>query len=169
MTPWGTYITCEENFNGYFWEETDGQAEGISGEQYAINERYGVGGRGFGYWWATTDDRFRADLTPQEPNRHGWIVEIDPMDPQSTPIKHTALGRFKHEGAAFGTAANGAAVCYKGDDQRFDYLYKFVGAEDWKSARAAGRNPLAAGTLYVAEFLEGPWATGFRSSMDTAR
>ncbi len=155
VTPWGTYITCEENFNGYFWEETEGAAEGITEEQAANNERYGVGGRGFGYWWATTDERFRADLNPNEPNRAGWIVEIDPMDPDSTPLKHTALGRFKHEGAAFGTAANGAVVCYMGDDQRFDYLYKFVSAQPWKSEIAAGRNPLEEGTLYVAEFLEG--------------
>ncbi len=155
VTPWGTYITCEENFNGYFWEETDGTADGISTEQAELNARYGVGGRGFGYWWATTDDRFRADLHPQEPNRFGWIVEIDPMDPDSTPIKHTALGRFKHEGAAFGTAANGAIVCYMGDDERFDYLYKFVGAQDWRAAKAAGVSPLAEGTLYVARFDEG--------------
>ena len=155
VTPWGTYITCEENFNGYFWEETEGAAEGISEEQAAMNERYGVGGKGFRYWWATTDERFRADLHPNEPNRAGWIVEIDPMDPDSTPVKHTALGRFKHEGAAFGTAANGAVVCYMGDDQRFDYLYKFVSAKPWASEIAAGRNPLEEGTLYVAEFLEG--------------
>lgn len=155
VTPWGTYITCEENFNGYFWEETGGAADGITAEQLAVNERYGVGGRGFGYWWATTDERFRADLNPQEPNRFGWIVEIDPMDPTSTPVKHTALGRFKHEGAAFATATNGAVVCYMGDDERFDYLYKFVSAKPWKSEIRAGRNPLADGTLYVARFEDG--------------
>lgn len=155
VTPWGTYMTCEENFNGYFWEETEGEAEAISAEQAAMNERYGVGGRGFGYWWATTDERFRADLNPQEPNRFGWMVEIDPLHPKSTPMKHTALGRFKHEGAAFGTARNGAVVCYMGDDQRFDYLYKFVSAMPWKSEIAAGRNPLTEGTLSVARFEEG--------------
>ena len=155
VTPWGTYITCEENFNGYFWEETEGEAAGISEEQAAMNERYGVGGRGFGYWWATTDERFRADLNPQEPNRFGWMVEIDPRDPDSTPIKHTALGRFKHEGAAFGIAKNGAVVCYMGDDERFDYLYKFVSAKPWKSEIMKNRNPLSEGTLYVAKFEEG--------------
>jgi len=154
-TPWGTYLTTEENFNGYFWEETEGEADGITEEQAAMNARYGVGGKGFGYQWASTDDRFRADLTPQEPNRFGWIVEIDPYDAKSTPVKHTALGRFKHEGAAFATAANGAAVIYMGDDQRFDYVYKFVGAKDWKSEAAAGRSPLADGTLYAARFDEG--------------
>lgn len=155
VTPWGTYITCEENFNGYFWEETDGAADGITEEQAAINGRYGVGGQGFGYQWATTDERFRADINPQEPNRFGWIVEIDPKDPDSTPVKHTAMGRFKHEGAAFNTAKNGAVVCYMGDDERFDYLYKFVSAKPWKQEIRQGRNPLAEGTLYVAKFEEG--------------
>jgi len=154
-TPWGTYLTTEENFNGYFWEETEGAAETISEEQAAINARYGVGAQGFGYQWATTDDRFRADLEPNEPNRHGWMVEIDPYDPSSTPVKHTAMGRFKHEGAAFATAANGAAVIYMGDDERFDYVYKFVGAADWQGEVAAGRSPLAEGTLFVARFDEG--------------
>jgi len=154
-TPWDTYLTTEENFNGYFWEETEGAAEGISEEQAALNARYGVGGQGFGYQWATTDDRFRADLTPNEPNRFGWMVEIDPFAADSAPVKHTALGRFKHEGAAFATAANGAAVIYMGDDQRFDYLYKFVGAKPWQSEAAAGNSPLAEGTLYVARFDEG--------------
>lgn len=155
VTPWGTYITCEENFNGYFWEESEGEADGISEEQAAMNDRYGVAGKGFRYWWATTDDRFDASKTPQEPNRFGWMVEIDPKDPKSTPIKHTALGRFKHEGAAFATAKNGAIVCYMGDDQRFDYLYKFVGKYAWKDAIAKGMSPLAEGTLYVAKFSEG--------------
>lgn len=154
-TPWGTYLTTEENFNGYFWEETEGEADAITEEQAAMNARYGVAAQGFGYQWASTDDRFRADLTPQEPNRFGWIVEIDPYEPDSVPMKHTALGRFKHEGAAFATADDGAAVVYMGDDQRFDYVYKFVGAKDWKAEAAAGRSPLAEGTLYVARFDEG--------------
>jgi len=159
-TPWGTYLTTEENFNGYFWEETEGDADTISDEQAEMNARYGVGGQGFGYQWATTDERFRADLEPNEPNRFGWMVEIDPYDASTTPVKHTALGRFKHEGAAFATAANGAAVIYMGDDQRFDYVYKFVGAASWEAEVAAGRSPLADGTLYVARFDEaarGEW------------
>jgi len=158
-TPWGTYLTTEENFNGYFWEETEGAADTISDEQAAMNARYGVGGQGFGYQWATTDDRFRADLQPNEPNRFGWMVEIDPYDASSTPVKQTALGRFKHEGAAFATASNGAAVIYMGDDQRFDYVYKFVGVADWQGEVAAGRSPLADGTLYVAKFDEGAAGT----------
>ena len=151
-TPWGTYLTTEENFNGYFYEESGGTAPGIDAEQAAINARYGVGGRGFGYLWATTDDRFRADLQPREPNRFGYIVEIDPYDPSSTPLKRSALGRFKHEGAAFATGRGGVAVVYMGDDQRFDYIYKFVGARNWQSERARGNSPLDDGTLYVAKF-----------------
>jgi secreted PhoX family phosphatase len=151
-TPWGTYLTTEENFNGYFYEQTGGSAPGIDEEQAAINARYGVGGTGFGYLWATTDDRFRADKTPREPNRFGWIVEIDPYAPDSKPLKRSALGRFKHEGAAFATGAGGQAVVYMGDDQRFDYIYKFVSNGAWATERSAGRSPLDDGTLYVARF-----------------
>lgn len=154
-TPWGTYLTTEENFNGYFWEETEGAAAGISDEQAAMNARYGVAGQGFGYLWATTDDRFRADLTPQEPNRFGWMVEVDPYAPNSAPMKRTAMGRFKHEGAAFATSRRGQAVVYMGDDQRFDYIYKFVGANSWRRDLSRGVSPLDEGTLYVARFDEG--------------
>jgi len=117
-----------------------------------MNARYGVGGRGFGYLWATTDERFRADLNPNEPNRFGWMVEIDPYDPNSTAMKRTAMGRFKHEGAAFATSRRGQAVVYMGDDQRFDYIYKYVSTNSWRRELAAGRSPLDDGTLYVARF-----------------
>lgn len=151
-TPWGTYLTTEENFNGYFYEQSGGTAPRIDEEQAAINARYGVGGTGFGYLWATTDERFRADLQPREPNRFGWIVEIDPYNPESKPLKRSALGRFKHEGAAFATGRGGEAVIYMGDDQRFDYIYKFVSTANWATERANGRSPLDDGTLYVARF-----------------
>ncbi|MGH1506139.1 MAG: PhoX family protein [Acidimicrobiales bacterium] len=151
-TPWGTLLTCEENFNGYFWEETDGGAEGISDDQAASNERYGVGGQGFGYQWATTDDAWRADLDPNRPNTFGWIVEIDPYDPTSTPMKHTCLGRFKHEAAVVAEDSKGHAVVYMGDDQRFDYVYKFISSHPWRDAVAAGKSPLESGRLYVAQF-----------------
>lgn len=154
-TPWGTYLTCEENFHGYFWDETIGEGELIGEDQAANNARYGVKETGYGYQWAKTEERFRADLHPHEPNRFGWIVEIDPFDPKSTPVKHTAMGRFKHEGAAFTTGAKGEAVVYMGDDQRFDYVYKFVSAKPWEQEVAAGRSPFTDGTLYVARFDEG--------------
>jgi secreted PhoX family phosphatase len=151
-TPWGTYLTTEENFNVYFWEETNGTSENITDEQAASNRRYGVGGQGAGYRWATTDDLWRADLDPNRPNTFGYMVEIDPYNPDATPQKHSALGRFKHEGATFLTAAGGEVVVYMGDDQRFDYIYKFVSAKPWASEVAAGRSPLTDGTLYCARF-----------------
>ena len=159
-TPWGTYLTTEENFNGYFWEETGGTAPAITEEQAANNERYGVAGRGFDYLWATTDEDWRADLDPNRPNTFGYMVEIDPYNPNIAPVKHSALGRFKHKGAAFLTTPGGEVVVYMGDDQRFDYVYKFVSAKPWESEIAAGRSPLAEGTLYAARFDEdgsGEW------------
>ncbi|KAG1647468.1 hypothetical protein GQR58_030574 [Nymphon striatum] len=154
-TPWGTYLTTEENFNGYFYggkltvtaegAEAVPEAE-LSEEQAGINARYGVGRLGFGYRWGLTDNDFRADLNQTKPNTHGWMVEIDPYDPTS------AMGRFKHEGAAFTTGGNGEAVVYMGDDERFDYMYKFVGDMNWHDARRAGKSPFESGTLYAAKF-----------------
>jgi secreted PhoX family phosphatase len=153
VTPWGTYLACEENWNGYFgttdpnWRPT------------AADQRYGVDAAGAGYRWFTVDPRFDLAVNPNEPNRFGWPVEIDPTRPQSTPVKRTALGRFKHEGATI-TEARGRVVVYSGDDQDGDYIYKFVGSRPWRWLRALGRSPLDHGTLYVARFHEdgsGEW------------
>ncbi|MEM8904493.1 MAG: PhoX family phosphatase [Actinomycetota bacterium] len=149
QTPWKTYLTCEENFNGYFWNSGEGE---LTEEQQELFDRYGVSEFGFGYQWASTDERFRADLNPNETNRFGWVVEIDPMDPDSTPMKRTALGRVKHEGAVVTESTRKHAVVYMGDDQRFDYIYKFVSARPWRRMRADGVSPLDEGTLYVARF-----------------
>ena len=114
---------------------------------------------GFGYLWATTDTNWRADLKPTRPNTFGWMLEIDPYG-LDVPSKRTALGRFKHEGAAFLTAPSGQVVVYMGDDERFDYVYKFVSARPWAEELAAGRSPLDDGTLFVARFDEngqGEW------------
>lgn len=147
QTPWGTYLTCEENFNGYFgatggWTATEEQ------------ERYGFSASGFGYGWEKFDPRF--DLSnpnyKNEENRFGWVVEIDPMNPDSAPTKRTALGRVKHEGVAITVGKGGRVVAYMGDDQRFDYIYKFVSSGNWRRMRARGINPLDEGTLYVAKF-----------------
>ena len=146
-TPWGTYLTCEENFNGYF--RLDPGA--YDPEHAALNSRYGVGGDRNN--WATQDPRFV--VTPaeaNEPNRFGWVVEIDPFDPASTPVKRTALGRVKHEGAFVHTTRGGRVVVYLGDDQANEYIYKFVSSGNWRSMRARGRSPLDDGTLYVARF-----------------
>ena len=119
-TPWGTYLTCEENWNGYFSNETGT----ITDEQ----SRYGINKGGFGYRWHEFDERFRADLHPNEPNRFGWVVELDPLSPYREAVKRTALGRIKHEGAATTLAKDGRAVVYTGDDERNEYIYKFVSA-----------------------------------------
>ena len=146
-TPWGTYLTCEENFNQYFRVDP----AGMPPAEQANLTRYGVGGDG--YYWADHDPRFVVTAAnPHEPNRFGWIVEIDPMDPRSTPVKHTALGRLKHEDATTHTARDGRLVVYMGDDQVNEYVYKFVSARPWEAMRRAGQNPLSEGTLYVARF-----------------
>jgi secreted PhoX family phosphatase len=143
VTPWGTYLACEENFHGYF-----ANARGTPEEA-----RYGITAKGFGYRWHEHDPRFDAQVEPNEPNRFGWVTEIDPYDPQSTPVKRTALGRFKHEGAFVTLAKDGRAVAYMGDDERFEYIYKFVSRDRHAPGdRAANRNLLDHGTLYVARF-----------------
>lgn len=124
-TPWGTYLTCEENFNGYFGAASDVSADAKVMDGYA---RYGVptavnAGR---YNYHGFDARFDIATNPHEPHRAGYIVEIDPANPDATPIKHTALGRFKHENAAYGIAADGRVVVYMGDDERGEFMYRWV-------------------------------------------
>ncbi|CAN1557597.1 PhoX Predicted phosphatase [Rhabdaerophilaceae bacterium] len=144
MTPWGTWLTCEENFNGYFW----GKAEGAN--EIAL-KRYGAPGNW--YNWGTYFDRFDVAKEPNEVNRFGWVVEIDPFDPNSVPKKRTALGRFKHEGAGNIVNKDGRFVVYSGDDERFDYVYKFVTEGTVNSAnRAANADILDKGMLYVAKY-----------------
>jgi secreted PhoX family phosphatase len=142
-TPWRTYLTCEENFNGYFRK---------IGTQTPLEQRYGINAAGFGYLWHTTDLRFSSDAEPNEANRFGWVVEIDPFDPNSTPVKRTALGRIKHEGAWVQEARDGRVVVYTGDDQANEYIYRYVSRLPWRRARRLGISPLDDGTLYVAKF-----------------
>ena len=142
-TPWGTYLACEENFNGYFRK---------SAAPNLLEARYGISAAGFGYLWHTTDPRFQVDIEPNEPNRFGWVVEIDPFHPDSTPVKRTALGRIKHEGAWVQEARDGRVVVYMGDDERFEYIYRYVSRLPWRESWKAGINPLDDGTLYVARF-----------------
>jgi len=143
FTPWGTYLACEENFNGYFRR---------FGTPTALETRYGINASGAGYLWHTTDLRFSTDAEPNEPNRFGWVVEIDPFDPNSTPVKRTALGRLKHEGAWVQEARDGRVVVYTGDDQANEYIYRYVSRLPWRRARRLGINPLNDGTLYVGKF-----------------
>ncbi len=148
-TPWDTYLTCEENFNGYF--RVDGAKEAYQAEDSALQAAYGIGGDRFN--WATNDPRFVVTAAdPNEPNRFGWVVEFDPFDPDSTPVKRTALGRTKHEAAFVHEARGGRAVVYMGDDEVNQYVYKFVSKGNERALRALGKSPLDEGTLYVARF-----------------
>jgi secreted PhoX family phosphatase len=137
-TPWGTYLTCEENVQFYFVNR--------SGSVPALQRRYGITERGGGYRWHEFDERFDAARHPNEPNRFGWVVEIDPFDPSRPPVKHTAMGRFAHEGAALAVAPDRRVAFYMADDARFEHVYKFV------SRDPAGRSALEHGTLYAARF-----------------
>ena len=112
--------------------------------------RYGIGAAGANPWYRG-DPRFDLAVNPNEPNRFGWVVEIDPADPDWTPKKRTALGRLKHENAAFAEADDGRAVVYTGDDERFQFLYKYVSNQPWRRYRR-GASPLDDGTLFVARF-----------------
>jgi secreted PhoX family phosphatase len=153
ITPWGTYLMAEENFHGYFWTDTvdaEGDPDVSEMAQAASYGRYGVPGRW--YAWGQYHDRFNIDVEPNEPNRFGYIVEVDPLDPESVPVKHTALGRFRHEGAESIVAPSGQVVVYSGDDNRFDYIYKFVSAGLVTEDRAANMELLSEGTLYVARY-----------------
>jgi uncharacterized protein len=152
-TPWGTYLTCEENWNNYFGTTDAGWKAGVE------EARYGIVAESGGDGWHTVDPRFDVAANPREPHRFGWVVEIDPMEPGSRPVKRTALGRLKHEGATV-AESDGRVVVYTGDDQDGEYVYKFVGDAPWKRLRAAGKNPLDHGTLYVARFADdgtGSW------------
>jgi uncharacterized protein len=124
-TPWGTYLTCEENFQAYF-----GARNKITLSE--TQRRYGIGRASYNHF--QFEPRFDLELTPNEANRFGWVVEIDPFDPQAVPVKRTALGRFKHEVAVPMVGASGRIAFYTCDDEGFEYFYKFV-TRDVKLAR----------------------------------
>ncbi len=144
-TPWGTILSGEENFNGYF--VAPGKSDG--------DRRYGLDASPTSRRWELDDPRFdtRNAGYENEANRFGYVVEVDPFDPTSTPRKHSSLGRFKHEGANVIIAEDGRAVAYSGDDERFDYLYKFVSKNKYvEGDRAHNMTLLSEGSLYVARF-----------------
>ncbi|MFD7548235.1 PhoX family protein [Streptomyces sp. NPDC059816] len=151
-TPWGTTLHGEENFNQYF-----GHADRVTDPVTAARlKRYGLTGGASERKWERFDDRFDLTKEPNEANRFGWVVELDPYDPDSTPRKRTALGRFKHEAAQPRLTADGRPVVYMGDDERFDYFYKFVSSKrrvrgNSRTAHAHNLTLLDEGTLYVAK------------------
>ncbi len=187
VTPWGTYLMCEENWHNYFVNRDKAD----HGKRVA-HWRYGIGnGMASKYYaWESVDARF--DATPDaarahdgfvnEPNRFGWVVEVDPFSPQSLPVKRTALGRFCREGATVTLAKDGRVVVYSGDDTAGEYVYKFVSAKAFRAGdRLHNRDLLDEGTLYAGRFLpggEGQWceltvgkgeltpANGFHSQAD---
>ncbi|SMF58523.1 PhoX family protein [Pseudobacteriovorax antillogorgiicola] len=164
-TPWGTYLACEENFQGYF-----GNKDETDFESRREHKRYGIGTKNR-YDWDTVMERFdatpKANLDHQgyvnEPNRFGWVVEIDPFDPKSDPVKRTAMGRLVRECATPSVMDDGKMAFYMGDDSRGEYIYKFVpkGTYDPKKSSKENGALLDEGTLYVAVFYEdgtGEWA-----------
>ncbi len=166
FTPWGTYLACEENWNIYFHNR-----DAADQQSRLSQRRYGIpaGAGGSTYQWETVDPRFDATFHPDQPHgghvneshRFGWVVEIDPFDPRSTPVKRTALGRFFREGATVVVDAAGRLAVYSGDDAKGEYLYKFVPAGRFDPAQPQhNRTLLDSGTLYVARFLadgKGEW------------
>lgn len=146
-TPWGTYLSCEENFNAYFGSTDTGLTPN------SAQKRYGLSAKDWGLQWYKHQDRFDLKKEPHEANRMGWVIEFDPYDPQSTPIKHTALGRFKHENAEWAIAESGQVVVYMGDDERGEHLYRFVSDGVYvEGQRAANMKLLGKGRLYAAKF-----------------
>jgi len=151
-TPWGTYLTAEENIQDYFgsaksWSDaTTDTATVEAHRRWPLRERSAYG-------WDLIDARFDVSKEPREPLRHGWIVEIDPQQPTVPPKKRTALGRFCHEGANTILTRDGRVAAYMGDDAKFEYVYKFVSRDRYNPAdRAANLDLLDHGTLYVARF-----------------
>jgi uncharacterized protein len=149
VTPWGTYLSCEENVTPYFMHK------GAAAPR--LLDRYGVDDKSWGYRWHEFDPRFDAVLTPNEPNRHGWVVEFDPYDPARPPVKHTGMGRMAHEGAALATARDGRVVYYMGDDDfrsRFEHIFKYVSrrAPTPGGGMEANQDVLDDGVLYAAKF-----------------
>jgi uncharacterized protein len=146
-TPWGTMLTAEENIQNYFTGDAG------KGPEAAARKRYNISGKGRYADWGRYFDRFNLDKEPNEPNRFGWIVEIDPYDPNHTSVKRTALGRAAHECATHAISHDNRIAIYSGDDARMEFVYKFVTQDKFDPKnREANRELLDRGTLYVARF-----------------
>jgi secreted PhoX family phosphatase len=169
VTPWGTVLSAEENFNIYFSGNAGKTREVRNHRRYGLEPGQDGSRAGFvgavasflgygvlpprGYSWARHFDRFDIEKEPNEPNRFGWIVEYDPYDPESTPVKRTALGRFKHEGATTVITPDGRIAVYSGDDEPWEYVYRFVTTGKFNpNDRRANANLLDQGAISVARF-----------------
>ncbi|MDB9375074.1 PhoX family protein [Nodularia sphaerocarpa] len=158
ITPWGTYLTCEENFQGYFANPNPDivNIPGLEDKAADIRNgqnRYGIPAVENRYRWSQVDPRFDAYNNPLEPHLFGWVVEIDPYDPQSKPVKRTSMGRFRHESAQYVVDDNNGLAFYMGDDNVNEYIYKFVCSRQYNpNVRGANSDLLDYGTLYVAKF-----------------
>ena len=155
MTPWDTWLMTEENWHFYFGtaqlDDKGWPNKGLGGAQEKSWKSFELPGQRAN-WWKYVD-RFNVDKEPNEPNRFGWIVEVDPLDPNSTPVKHTALGRIRHEGTENAIASDGRVVVYSGDDDTNECVYKFVSRGRYEQGNRAGNmRLLSEGTLYVARF-----------------
>jgi len=157
ITPWGTMLSGEENYNNYFMNAS-AVTDPTAADRLA---RYSFEDDADYHQWGRYEKRFDLAVEPNEANRFGYIVEVDPHDPSSVPVKHSALGRLKHESANIYVVPDGpdagTVVTYTGDDERFEYIYKFVSSRkiDQAGTAAARRNNmriLSEGTLYVASF-----------------
>ncbi|GAA4663838.1 PhoX family protein [Gordonia humi] len=153
LTPWGTMLSGEENYNNYFSNASKVTDKAAAGHL----ERYGFDDDADYHQWGQYETRFDLAQEPNEANRFGYVVEVDPTDPQSTPLKHSALGRLKHESATIHVVKEGpqagTVVAYTGDDEKFEYIYKFVSSRKIKEGdKRANMGILTEGTLYVASF-----------------
>lgn len=161
-TPWGTYLTCEENIQDFFKRADSNQSEGE--KAYGLPNLYGIPkGWHTRYGWDQHDKRYDIDREDARNNfnRYGWVVEIDPRNPEKRPVKRSALGRFRHENAGVVIAKDGRVVVYMGDDERFQYIYKFVSKNRWNPDDSESNwGLLDEGTLYVAKFDDELQASG---------
>lgn len=177
LTPWGTVLSAEENVHFYFYGSPDAGVEAENhrrlGIPFTADPRF---------HWGRFYERWNLDKNPREPLHVGWIVEIDPFDPNAIPVKHTALGRFKHEACSLQLNRDNRLVAYMGDDQYFEYVYRYVSAGRYQPGDLENnRLLLSEGVLSVAEFkddgtliwhpLEYGWGplietNGFRSQAD---
>lgn len=175
-TPWGSFVSGEENWAGYFTRAASDDAVRGNDKSVVSLKRYGRNqGAASRHGWETggADDKYRrwnngksgssvtgSDDYRNEMNGMGYIIEADPYQSTRVAKKRTALGRYAHESAAFGKLVVGQPLAvYMGDDSRNEYIYKFVSAATWSAADAAPADALAtgdkyldAGTLYVAKF-----------------